>query len=337
MPTRIEDFTIGWICAIPTEYTAACELLDHVYETQDAPRVQGPSIYTFGRIHEHNIAITCLPYGRYGLTSAAITAERMRASFPALQFGLMVGIGGGAPSQKHDIRLGDVVVSSPTPGQGGVIQYDYGKAIQGHEFEETGHLASPPEVFLNGLSKIKALHNRKRHQIEKKLDEWLKRKPDLRMEYDRPDSQLDILYKASFVHSEQQPCACQKNEQPSVEKNCESLVVTREVRESGNHGVRIHYGLIASANTLMKDATARDALVKKYDVLCFEMEAAGLMNILPCLIIRGVCDYSDSHKNDRWHGYAAAVAAIYAKELLAVIPGQQIGSSTSTANISQRL
>ncbi|KAK0762687.1 hypothetical protein N5P37_005505 [Trichoderma harzianum] len=66
----------------------------------------------------------------------------------------------------------------------------------------------------------------------------------------------------------------------------------------------------------MKDAILRDKLVANRGVLCFEMEAAGLMNHFPCLVIRGICDYSDSHKNDKWQGYAAMTAAAYARALL---------------------
>lgn len=54
------------------------------------------------------------------------------------------------------------------------------------------------------------------------------------------------------------------------------------------------------------------------------MEAAGLSNGFPCVVIRGICDYADSHKNDQWHPYAAAVAAACAKELLTymdLVPG----------------
>ena len=58
---------------------------------------------------------------------------------------------------------------------------------------------------------------------------------------------------------------------------------------------------------------------EKHGMLCFEMEAAGLMNQLPCLVIRGICDYSDSHKNKQWQGYAALTAAAYAKILLSVV------------------
>lgn len=66
----------------------------------------------------------------------------------------------------------------------------------------------------------------------------------------------------------------------------------------------------------MKDASIRDRLAAEKDVLCFEMEAAGLINHFPCLVIRGICDYADSHKNKDWQGYAAMTAAAYAKDLL---------------------
>jgi nucleoside phosphorylase len=54
------------------------------------------------------------------------------------------------------------------------------------------------------------------------------------------------------------------------------------------------------------------------------MEAAGLMNDFPCLVIRGVYDYADAHKNDVWHRYAATTAAAYAKEFLSIVPPQAV-------------
>ena len=64
----------------------------------------------------------------------------------------------------------------------------------------------------------------------------------------------------------------------------------------------------------------RDKLAKEHGILCFEMEAAGMMDVAQCLVIRGICDYADTHKTKRWQGYAAAVAAAYAKEILLLIP-----------------
>jgi nucleoside phosphorylase len=83
----------------------------------------------------------------------------------------------------------------------------------------------------------------------------------------------------------------------------------------------------------MKDASIRDKLVAERNVLCFEMEAAGLMNHFPCLVIRGICDYADSHKNKEWQGYAAMVAAAYAKDLLRRIHPTKIESESRISDV----
>lgn len=88
--------------------------------------------------------------------------------------------------------------------------------------------------------------------------------------------------------------------------------------------VEVHCGNIGSADIVVKDALSRDNYAREFGLLCFEMESAGLMSKLPCLPIRGICDYSDSHKNKHWQGYAAATAAVYAKSLLKVIPPESV-------------
>lgn len=93
----------------------------------------------------------------------------------------------------------------------------------------------------------------------------------------------------------------------------------------------IHYGTIASGNQVMKDGITRDRLREQLDVLCFEMEAAGLMDSFPCLVIRGISDYADSHKNKRWQEYAAATAAAYAKELLCIIRGKYVADAATAS------
>jgi nucleoside phosphorylase len=97
-------------------------------------------------------------------------------------------------------------------------------------------------------------------------------------------------------------------------------------RKPATRDMCIHYGLIASGNQVIKDGVRRNEINKMLggNVLCFEMEAAGLMNDFPCIIIRGVCDYADSHKNKDWQEHAAAVAAAFAKELLSVVPVQEV-------------
>ncbi|KAJ5721574.1 Tetratricopeptide-like helical [Penicillium malachiteum] len=100
-------------------------------------------------------------------------------------------------------------------------------------------------------------------------------------------------------------------------------LVTREKRDSNM--TTIHYGLIASGNQVMKNAKTRDIIAQELKILCFEMEAAGLMDQLPCLVIRGVCDYCDSHKHKQWQAYAALTAAAYTKTLLEVVPRYDYG------------
>jgi nucleoside phosphorylase len=86
----------------------------------------------------------------------------------------------------------------------------------------------------------------------------------------------------------------------------------------------IHYSNIASRKKVIKDGQVQDRIAQELGVICFEIEAAGLIDSFPCLIIRGICDYADSHKNKQWQLYAAATAAVYAKELLGVVKKQGV-------------
>ncbi|KAL9088898.1 MAG: hypothetical protein Q9165_005955 [Trypethelium subeluteriae] len=130
-------------------------------------------------------------------------------------------------------------------------------------------------------------------------------------DFSREAAGPDVLYVAQYEHS-------------GDEQNCEKcLPEKQEVRQPRNSpSPVIHYGTIAPRNMVMRDAIKRDELSDQIgDVLCFEMEAAGLMDHFPCITIRGICDYADSHKNKTWQPYAAAAAAACAKELLLKIPG----------------
>ncbi|PTD03484.1 hypothetical protein FCULG_00012821 [Fusarium culmorum] len=314
-----QKYTVGWICAIATEYLAAQLFLDEEHEGPEFVSANDSNNYTLGKIGKHDVVIAVLPYGEYGISSATGVAKDMLNSFPNVRFGLMVGIGGGAPTPKHDIRLGDVVVSASGHGKGGVFQYDFGKAVQGQEFQETGFLNQLPTILRAAVHGLLTQYKRKGHQLDKHIDDILVENPRLRKEFQRPESSTDRLYHSLKVHP--------PNDQSSCSKSCgdnPSTLVVRSERTEYEDNPAIHYGLIASANRLMKDALARDQLAASIDVLCFEMEAAGLMNHFPCLAIRGICDYSDSHKNKEWQGFAAMMAAAYAKDLLRQIPPSKV-------------
>uniref|UniRef100_A0A0D2YDA8 NACHT domain-containing protein n=1 Tax=Fusarium oxysporum (strain Fo5176) TaxID=660025 RepID=A0A0D2YDA8_FUSOF len=322
-----QKYTVGWICAVTTEFVAARAFFDEKHDQLETIADNDNNNYALGRIGKHNVVMAVLPKAEYGTTSAATVARDMLRSFPNIRFGLMVGIGGGAPSAKHDIRLGDVVVSTRGSGKGGVFQYDYGKAIQEHAFVTTGSLNQPPQLLLTALSGLEAEYELEGHQLNAYVDRALEQWPRLRQKYSRPPADSDRLYRSDIVHPDSSDgCA-------DVCSNDPACLVDRKERGEQEDDPAIHYGLVASANQLMKDALARDKLAASMDVLCFEMEAAGLMNHFPCLVIRGICDYSDSHKNKEWQGFAAMMAAAYAKDLLRQIPPSKVEAEKPISEI----
>lgn len=318
-------YTVGWISAISTELVAAREFLDREHSRLHSQEPNDSNIYTLGEIAGHNVVIAVLPDGEYGTSSAASVATDMLRTFKNIKIGLMVGVGGGAPSSRDDIRLGDVVVSAPRAGKSGVFQYDYGKTIQGRHLEHTRSLAPPPPLLRAAVNDLKGRIEAYGHNIAEDIQAILNDKPRLRRNYGRPESDSDRLYKSDYIHPD--PCL-------SCVDGCGNgthHLVHRRQRDEYDDDPTIHYGLIASSNQLMKDALLRDTLVGGHRVLCFEMEAAGLMNHFPCLVIRGVCDYSDTHKNKRWQGYSAMTAAAYTKEILRVIPPARVQAEQSLA------
>jgi nucleoside phosphorylase len=241
----------------------------------------------------------------------------MVGTFPSIKVGLMVGIGGGIPPK---IRLGDVVVSTPVDQYSGVVQWDFGKAKEGGNFERTGWLNNPPTSLLSALTKLETEHELAGSKIPEYLEELKEKWPRLAAKYLRSDSLDDVLFKADYSHvSESRDCGAivDNDDGDDKEDSCRFCDRTQVVKRKPRD-MRVHYGLIPSGNQVIKDAKFRDNLNKDLGghVLCVEMEAAGLMDNFPCIVIRGICDYADSHKNKDWQEHAAAIAAAFAKELL---------------------
>ncbi|KAL3461174.1 nucleoside phosphorylase domain-containing protein [Aspergillus heterothallicus] len=284
------DYTVGWICALPLELAASEGMLDRLHDAGSLSLSDGDqNSYILGEISGHNVVMACLPSGGMGLTSATTVAAGMMHSFPRIRFGLMVGIGGGAPNPHpsarpdEDIRLGDVVVSIPSGELGAIIKYDRGKVVAGGEFQHTGVLNLPPSVLTTAVSALQCKHETLANSISRSIADMI--------EFPCPHCDDDRLV----------PRRPRRRKDPVI-----------------------HYGPIASADMVMRHGETREKLRKKYGILCFEMEAAGLMNDFPCLVIRGICDYSDTHKNKIWQRYAAATAAGYAKELLGTVKKAEV-------------
>ncbi|KAL0929340.1 uncharacterized protein CTRU02_215696 [Colletotrichum truncatum] len=325
-------YTVGWICALPIEFNAAKAFLDERHEDSPPPVARHDNnSYALGRIGNHNVVIAVLPDGEYGTTSAAVVARGMLHSFPNVRIGLMVGIGGGAPSSKHDVRLGDIVVSSCKGGKGGVFQYDFGKVNQNREvsFEHMDFLDQPPTALRTAVNALKSQYEMKGYQLNTKIETALAKWPRLRKKYARPPLDSDRLYRSNVLR-------------PTSSDGCDSVcskdladLVYRHERDDDDGNPAIHYGLIASSNQLMKNAIIRDKLAAEKGVLCFEMEAAGLMNHFPCLVIRGICDYSDSHKNKQWQGFAAMTAAAYATDILHQVPPTRVEAERRISDVQE--
>lgn len=289
--TSFDHYTVAWLCALHIEMAAARAMLD---EEHDSPPKTDSNSYVLGTIQRQHVVIACLPASAYGTNNAAIVMSNLKRTFPNIDVCLMVGIGGGVPT-KIDLRLGDIVVGTR------VMQYDLGKTING-ELQRTGVYKHPGSSILTVISNL-----RSRHELEgSRVPAILKNKMENHPTYGLP-TEPDRLFEPSYKH----PCpdfSCDECDQDRLE--------VRKARSSNDP--RMYYGGIASSNQVMKDATCRDKIACELDVLCFEMEAAGLMDIESCLPIRGICDYSDSHKAKGWQRYAAATAAAYAYELLEV-------------------
>ncbi|KAJ3474216.1 hypothetical protein NLG97_g9941 [Lecanicillium saksenae] len=263
-----DKYTIAWICALHIEMAAAHAMLDDIYDQQPAGQASSDcNTYTLGRVGQHNTVVACLPVSQYGTNSAVNVLTNLVRTFSSVRLALMVGIGGGVPTEV-DVRLGDIVVGTK------VVQHDLGRRTDRY-LELTAVPRTIHPSFATAVSKL-----RSKHELE-------------------------------------------PSRVPSIwSRSCEECDVSRLKRRASRtaRDPVIHYGAIASGNQVLRDATTRDDVAQRLGVICFEMEAAGLMDVCPCLPIRGICDYADSHKSKEWQRYAAANAAAYAREMLEVLP-----------------
>ncbi|KAF3901971.1 hypothetical protein ABW21_db0203416 [Orbilia brochopaga] len=300
-----DEFTVGIIYAKPLEMTAITVMVDEFYlpvtlHTGDTNE------YVLGRIGHQNVAIAGPARGKQGKVSVASVVARIPQTFRNIKVGLLVGIGGGVPyPEKEDVRLGDVVIGAPeyTPA---IIQYDLGKQYT-HDTEIKRTLNKPPDLLLRAVNNI---HDEYQRAMEgedffathlKRFERY----PRLKNLYRRP-TVPDRLFHPDFEH-EDSTSSCDSHDSQNE--------ILRPKREDGT--VYMHFGTILSGDMVMKSGKIRDALSERFHhALCFEMEAAGVVDDFPCLVVRGICDYADSHKNKVWQEYAAATAACFARELL---------------------
>ena len=316
-PPNREQYTVAVVFAMGFEMTAFRGMLDEEYDDSLHHEDQDSNDYILGRLGQHHVVLAWLP-GTQGIGAAASVGKDLARTFRSIRWRLLVGIGGGFPSDEHDIRLGDVVVSMPDRGKahGGVVQYDLGKDI-GDEFNRKGFLTQPPPMLRNKVIRMQSNHELwGGSRINEHVQAMMRRFPALGQRYDRPRATKDILFDDNTAHEKGKAC-----------ENCNiARIKDREPRSDALPV--IHYGLIASGNRVVVSTEERDKIKRSVDgdILCFEMEAGGLAVDHACMVIRGISDYADAHKNKDWQHWAAANAAACAKELLLLVRPAEVDS-----------
>ncbi|KAJ6789255.1 hypothetical protein PWT90_09313 [Aphanocladium album] len=288
-------FGVAWIAPLPIEMKAAEEVADEIYHDGYFEVPPGDkSLYSGVRMGRHNVVIATLSAGcSTGTVAAAILARSINAVFPAIQFGLVVGICGAAPDLNKnppwDIRLGDVLVGYDTPNQSAVVSYEAVKVTRDGE-QPRGHgLPRTNRLIGAAISRTK-LHS---DAEEEKMRDRYNRIQAKDASFAPPQDYADVLWASDAAGQE--------------------VSVQRPPREKQS---RVWYCTIISGSKLIKTNQARDEISNSYGGAGFEMEAAGVLEEMPAAIVRGVSDYADRHKSDHWQPYAAARAASCAKQLL---------------------
>jgi nucleoside phosphorylase len=293
--STLQRFSTGVVTALPVEMAAleACfddlqeiEMRGVKYKVASAPIRGSNSRRTLAIIKRANDA---------GNNMAAVCAANMLNAFPNIEDVIMVGIAGGVPypenAEKH-VRLGDIVVSDLQ----GITQYDYGKQYKNY-FEEKQRGRPPSPKLIDNVNELFTLELKGERPWEHHIEEL-----QLRLEWERPSNEFDLLFRSDEG----------------------SNLIPHPVDSSRQEGKpRVFRGKIGSANLVLKSGEHRKRIREKHGVIAVEMESSGIADATwshraGYLVIRGICDYSDGHKNDKWHKYASLVAAAYCRAILEI-------------------
>ncbi|KJZ75125.1 hypothetical protein HIM_05611 [Hirsutella minnesotensis 3608] len=326
---RNTDFEICIVCALPLEARFVQATFEETsqYDGDNATTrkarkaLADKNVYTTGKIGSQLVVLVHMP--GMGKVSASAVASDLKHSFGSIKLALLVGICGGAPNEKNDnIVLGDVVVGTE------VIQYDFGRQYpdgfkrKDSSVESLGRQNPEIRAFVAKLrSGSEALKERTCKNVAALLE-----KPGFENTMG-PPAPKDDLFPPNYWHMHHNRENCRTGTcvyggeicEDARTSTCEELkcdLDQLERRRKPKETPDIHFGSIASGDKVMKSGQDRDILARKENVIAFEMEGAGIWDYLPCVIVKGVCDYADSHKNKKWQGYAAMTAAACTKAIV---------------------
>jgi hypothetical protein len=333
-PNSCADYHVAWICAVADiELLPVRLMLDEKHPTPPYDTSYDDNTYICGTIYDHAVVIATCPQGETGNLNAGRLTGSLFKTFSNIRMAVLVGIRGGIPSlvvsenSLENIHLGDVVVRWPSDGKPACVYHNQGRARVDGQFEVVGRMQNPDWRLTIALSVL---------AVENMLDETsfnnqfrILQQSKTKKKFAHPGLKHDNLFEAGYRHAGDYGSMCTACDQ------CK-LVQRPKRTEEDQHTFIFHQGRIATGNAVIQDGELRDRISEQCGgALCVEMEAAGVNVNRQCLVIRGISDYADSHKNDLWRSYAAGRAAAFARELLSKV--QQSGRCKLLLLVSRRL
>lgn len=329
------NYHVAWICAVADiELLPALLMLDESHERPDINNEHDDNTYRFGTMANHNVVIATCPDGMTGQVNVGHIAGPLFKTFKSIRMTLLVGIGGGIPQERlfseplKDVRLGDVVVGwlSHADEKPAVVYYDSGRSLP-NAFQTTTHLNRPHMVLLKALPFLRTDHTLGQSSFHTYLKR-LQHHKELGDQFKHPGLQHDLLFSSTYDHVGGYNSDC-------VECDKTNLVERKPRTVDQQNKFVFHQGRIATGNSVIQDGRRRDSISAQHEgVFCIDMEAAGVDVNSCCLVIRGISDYADSHKSDKWRSYAAGKAVVFARELLEKISPADVKEKMSSGQLA---
>ncbi|PBC28019.1 uncharacterized protein LOC108000254 isoform X2 [Apis cerana] len=291
--------------------------------TDGIPRVTcrfGESnVYTLGNIGAHRIVCTKLPtvgHTREAMTAAGNTTTRLLGTFQKVDFVFLIGIGGGVPHytdyNKH-VRLGDVVISYPTPLNNKYI-YVYCESAKTNEngdyhFETKEYC--PPNLCLQEIAA------NLKHQSENESNPpW---QTYLREGLDILTNQTEHDFKSPPPESDKLYMAIGERDVIEV---AHPTAPSDAIYKRINGCPRIHLAPIASGRYIARDDQLRQKFAVRFGALAFDTEMDAVVESIlgncreSFAVIRGISDYKDGSRIKEWQPYASLAAASVMKSII---------------------
>jgi nucleoside phosphorylase len=336
-PESRDDFSIAIICALPEERDTVEALMtrDYKNEGQHYGKVRNDNnTYTVGEFGGKPVVLVA-PRD-IGTTNTRDLARGLHISFPNISYAFVVGIAGGAPFvpegnswKASDIHLGDVIVSTQ------VIEYDFGREHENGFKRRTdveSVLPRAPAEVTNFVNQFVRGRGQAFQRILRKTNVDLAGcgvfETGEKGYHEHPGANKDDVYDLGYRHKHQNPKECAKCSrctewhhevcEEALAASCQELGC-KPYHSNAIRETKIHFGRYASGNAVMKSGHRRDLLIREERVIGFEMEGAGAWEVFGTIVIKGVVDYGDSHKNKKWRGYPAARAALCAAAMIGEI------------------